>query len=99
MEEQFNFLSRTRYAVVTGANKGIGLAICKQLASKGVTVILTARDEQRGIESVEKLSKHGLSEFLLFHQLDVTDPASIASLTDFITTQFGKLDILELLVL
>ncbi|KAK6162386.1 hypothetical protein DH2020_002227 [Rehmannia glutinosa] len=35
-----------RYAVVTGANKGIGLEICKQLASQGITVVLTARDEK-----------------------------------------------------
>ncbi|GKU96891.1 hypothetical protein SLEP1_g10073 [Rubroshorea leprosula] len=82
------------YAVVTGANKGIGLGICKQLASKGVTVVLTARDEKRGIEAVEKLRESGLSDFILFHQLDVADPASIASLADFIKSQFGKLDIL-----
>ncbi|GKU96911.1 hypothetical protein SLEP1_g10091 [Rubroshorea leprosula] len=87
-------LSSLRYAVVTGANKGIGLGICKQLASKGVAVVLTARDERRGIEAVEKLKESGLSEFILFHQLDVADPASIASLADFIKNQLGKLDIL-----
>ncbi|GKV13094.1 hypothetical protein SLEP1_g24161 [Rubroshorea leprosula] len=85
------------YAVVTGANKGIGLGICKQLAEKGVTVVLTARDEKRGIEAVEKLRESGLSDFILFHQLDAADPASIASLADFIKSQFGKLDILEYL--
>ncbi|GLT60681.1 hypothetical protein SLA2020_334370 [Shorea laevis] len=94
MEEASTFLAKKRYAVVTGANKGIGLGICKQLASKGVTVVLTARDERRGIEAVEKLKESGLSEFILFHQLDVADPASIASLADFIKTQLGKLDIL-----
>jgi (+)-neomenthol dehydrogenase len=84
-----------RYAVVTGANKGIGFGICKQLASAGIIVILTARDENRGREAVKKLEEEcGLSGHLVFHQLDVTDPASIASLVDFIKTQFGKLDIL-----
>ncbi|KAK6285619.1 hypothetical protein POUND7_011798 [Theobroma cacao] len=83
-----------RYAVVTGANKGIGLEICKQLASKGITVLLTARDEKRGLEAVEKLKQYGLSDTVVFHQLDVADPASIASLVDFIKKQFGKLDIL-----
>ncbi|XVF80025.1 hypothetical protein PTKIN_Ptkin15bG0037200 [Pterospermum kingtungense] len=83
-----------RYAVVTGANKGIGLEICKQLASKGVMVVLTARDEKRGLEAVEKLKESGLSDNVVFHQLDVADPASIASLVEFIKTQFGKLDIL-----
>ncbi|XVF80012.1 hypothetical protein PTKIN_Ptkin15bG0036300 [Pterospermum kingtungense] len=83
-----------RYAVVTGANKGIGLEICKQLASKGVMVVLTARDEKRGLEAVEKLKESGLSDNVVFHQLDVADPATIASLVEFIKTQFGKLDIL-----
>ncbi|GLT50275.1 hypothetical protein SLA2020_237710 [Shorea laevis] len=83
-----------RYAVVTGANKGIGLEICKQLASHGVTVVLTARDEKRGMQAVEKLKESGLSEYIVFHQLDVADPATIASLADFVKRQFGKLDIL-----
>ncbi|GLT65993.1 hypothetical protein SLA2020_383890 [Shorea laevis] len=83
-----------RYAVVTGANKGIGLEICKQLASHGVTVVLTARDEKRGMEALEKLKESGLSEYIVFHQLDVADPATIASLADFVKRQFGKLDIL-----
>ncbi|KAK2650371.1 hypothetical protein Ddye_017860 [Dipteronia dyeriana] len=88
------FLQAKRYAVATGANKGIGFEICKQLASKGVLVVLTSRDEKRGLEAVEKLKESGLSDYVIFHQLDVTDPASIASLADFIKTQFGKLDIL-----
>ncbi|KAB2063370.1 hypothetical protein ES319_A10G212100v1 [Gossypium barbadense] len=83
-----------RYAVVTGANKGIGLEICKQMASKGTMVVLTARDEKRGLEAVDKLKDLGLSDNVVFHQLDVADPASVASLVDFIKTQFGKLDIL-----
>ncbi|XVF33375.1 hypothetical protein REPUB_Repub17cG0163200 [Reevesia pubescens] len=86
--------SLQRYAVVTGANKGIGLAICKQLASNGVMVVLTARDEKRGLEALEKLKDYGLSDHLVFHQLDVAEPASIISLADFVKTRFGKLDIL-----
>ncbi|XP_044503860.1 (+)-neomenthol dehydrogenase-like [Mangifera indica] len=89
MEEE----TTKRYAVVTGANKGIGFGVCKQLASNGITVALTARDEKRGLEAVEKLKESGLSD-VLFHQLDVQDPASIAALRDFIQDQFGKLDIL-----
>ena len=82
-----------RYAVVTGANKGIGLGVVKDLASNGVKVILTARDEKRGLEALEKLKECGLSD-LVFHQLDVVDSSSIASLVDFVKSQFGKLDIL-----
>ncbi|XP_050157806.1 (+)-neomenthol dehydrogenase-like isoform X2 [Malus sylvestris] len=84
-----------RYAVVTGANKGIGLGIVKQLASDGMTVVLTARDEKRGLEAVEKLQQSGLAGEVVFHQLDVANPSTIATLAEFIKTQFGKLDILK----
>ncbi|CAA7023015.1 unnamed protein product [Microthlaspi erraticum] len=85
-----------RYAVVTGANRGIGLEICRQLASKGIKVVLTSRDEKRGLEAVETLKKEiGVSDqSLVFHQLDVSDLASITSLAEFVKTKFGKLDIL-----
>ncbi|KAH7556973.1 hypothetical protein JRO89_XS11G0022400 [Xanthoceras sorbifolium] len=96
MADSSTFLSSKRYAVVTGGNKGVGFEICKQLASKGVTVVLTARNEKRGLEAVEKLKECGLCshDLIVFHQLDVTDSASIASLANFIKIQFGKLDIL-----
>ncbi|KAK7349541.1 hypothetical protein VNO77_06985 [Canavalia gladiata] len=84
----------TRLAVVTGANKGIGYGICKKLASNGIMVVLTSRNEKRGLEAMERLKEFGLSHFLVFHQLDVTDPPSVASLANFIKTRFGKLDIL-----
>ncbi|CAN1348901.1 (+)-neomenthol dehydrogenase [Linum perenne] len=91
---------KKRYAIVTGGNKGIGFEICKQLASsdKGIVVILTARDVNRGIEAVQKIRHSRLllsSDDILFHQLDVSDAASICCLADFVKSQFGKLDILE----
>ncbi|XP_034688281.1 (+)-neomenthol dehydrogenase-like isoform X1 [Vitis riparia] len=82
-----------RCAVVTGASKGIGLEICRQLASNGVMVVLTARDEKRGLEAVAKLHESSLSN-VVFHQLDVMDANSITSLAKFIVTRYGKLDIL-----
>ncbi|KAL3743482.1 hypothetical protein ACJRO7_018733 [Eucalyptus globulus] len=84
-----------RCAVVTGANKGIGFAVCKLLASKGIVVVFTARDEKRGLEAIDKLKLEcGLSDHVIFHQLDVSDPASVSSLADFVKRKFGKLDIL-----
>ena len=56
-------------------------------------MVLTARDVKRGTEAVEKLKASGFSN-VVFHLLDVTDPATIASLADFLKTQFGKIDIL-----
>ncbi|KAK9121417.1 hypothetical protein Syun_019034 [Stephania yunnanensis] len=86
-----------RCAVVTGGNKGIGYEVCRQLASNGMLVVLTARDEKRGTEAVDSLKASGLSD-VLFHQLDVADPSSAASLADFIKTSFGKLDIMILVL-
>ncbi|KAI3937389.1 hypothetical protein MKW92_024977 [Papaver armeniacum] len=79
--------------VVTGANKGIGLEICRQLASKGITVVLTARDETKGTRAVEALKVSGLTD-VIFHQLDVNDDISVTSFADFIKTRYGKVDIL-----
>ncbi|XP_043714232.1 short-chain dehydrogenase/reductase 2b-like isoform X2 [Telopea speciosissima] len=95
MMERTNSNQQTkRCAVVTGSNKGIGLEICRQLASNGIMVVLTARDQKRGIEAVESLKTSGFLDNVVFHQLDVKDPASITSLASFIETHFGKLDIL-----
>uniref|UniRef100_I1PNB1 Uncharacterized protein n=1 Tax=Oryza glaberrima TaxID=4538 RepID=I1PNB1_ORYGL len=82
-----------RVAVVTGGNKGIGLEVCRQLAADGITVVLTARDETRGVEAAEKLRGMGLS-CVIFHHLEVTDSSSVSRLADFLTTRFGKLEIL-----
>ncbi|CAL5192630.1 unnamed protein product [Lathyrus oleraceus] len=86
--------AKLRCAVVTGSNKGIGFETVKILASNGIQVVLTARDEKKGNEAIEKLKEFGLSDNAMFHQLDVTDPTSITSLVDFVKTHFGRLDIL-----
>ncbi|CAN0824744.1 (+)-neomenthol dehydrogenase, partial [Linum grandiflorum] len=96
-EEESYIAMAKRIAVVTGGNKGIGFEICKQLAANGILVILTARDETRGRQAVNKLKDGGdndVSDNILFHQLDVADSSSISSLAHFVQTQFAKLDIL-----
>ncbi|KAL4570805.1 hypothetical protein LXL04_026468 [Taraxacum kok-saghyz] len=85
-------MASKRIAVVTGGNKGVGLEICKQLANE-VVVVLTARDDKRGTDAVAQLHSSGFPD-VIFHQLDVTNLASIASLANFIEARFGKLDIL-----
>ncbi|KAK3154740.1 hypothetical protein QOZ80_2BG0194550 [Eleusine coracana subsp. coracana] len=82
-----------RVAVVTGGNRGIGLEICRQLASNGVSVVLTARDEKKGSQAAEDLQKSGLSD-VIFHRLDIADRSSVRQLAEFVKTEFGKLDIL-----
>ncbi|CAO2148868.1 unnamed protein product [Urochloa humidicola] len=93
MEGAIHIPADTRIAVVTGGNKGIGLEVCRQLASKGITVILTARNEKRGTAAVEKLKGEGLHN-VIFHQLDITDAPGIAQFADFLKARFGRIDFL-----
>ena len=81
-----------RVALVTGANKGIGLEIARQLAQAGVLVILGARDPGRADAAVEELSSQGLAVRSV--PLDLTDRASIAAAAETIGAEHGRLDIL-----
>ena len=71
--------SYTRVALVTGANKGID-------------VVLTARDKERGRAAVQQLQAEGLSP--RFHQLDIDDLQSIRALRDFLRKEYGGLNVL-----
>jgi NAD(P)-dependent dehydrogenase (short-subunit alcohol dehydrogenase family) len=85
-------MTTEKTALVTGANKGIGLEIVRQLAQAGFRVFLTARSRQRGEETVHKLQQDGLNvEFL---PLDVTDETSIEQLTKELASRIGRLDVL-----
>jgi NAD(P)-dependent dehydrogenase (short-subunit alcohol dehydrogenase family) len=84
--------SKPRVAVVTGANRGIGFEVCRQLAGRGIHVILTCRDEGKGTAACQKLKGHGLD--VRYRHLDVTDPTSIHRLETFIQEEYGRLDIL-----
>ncbi|KAK3015585.1 hypothetical protein RJ639_007394 [Escallonia herrerae] len=84
--------SKDTVAIVTGANKGIGYALVKRLARLGLTVILTARDRERGLKAVESLGDLGLR--VHFFCLDVSDPASIKGFASWYREEFGVLDIL-----
>ncbi|WOL18705.1 carbonyl reductase [Canna indica] len=79
-------------AVVTGANRGIGYEIARQLASHGLCVILTARDADRGRATADGLRGEGLN--VEFRQLDVMDADSIKSFTKWVGDKYGGLDIL-----
>ncbi|KAF7220539.1 carbonyl reductase [NADPH] 1 isoform X2 [Nothobranchius furzeri] len=83
----------TRVAVVTGSNKGIGLAIVRALCQQFQgDVYLTARDKGRGQAAVESLASEGLKA--LFHQLDVGDLNSISSSAAFFKEKYGGVDVL-----
>lgn len=81
-----------RIALITGANKGIGKEIARQLGAQGLTVLIGARDEGRGAETVAELTKEGINAQAV--PLDVTDGASIAAAAHKIESDYGRLDIL-----
>lgn len=78
-----------RVALVSGGNRGIGIEIVRQLAGKGITVILGSRDEEKGRAAAE-----GVEGDVVVRQLDVTDQESVDRLAGSIEEEFGRLDIL-----
>ena len=84
--------SDKKIAVVTGANRGIGLETCRQLAKNGFQVILTSRDENKGLATCQQLQDEGLP--VQFYQLDVSDPKSIDNIREYIEKEYGHCDVL-----
>lgn len=81
-----------KIALVTGANKGLGFEISKQLAQKGIRVILGARDAHKGREACEKLKQEGLDvDFCL---LDVNSHESIDKAVRWLNQELAELHIL-----
>ena len=81
-----------RLAVVTGGNRGIGYEICLQLARKGLRVLLTSRDAEKGRKARKKIEKEELD--VSHHQLEVTDQASVAAIARYIESEYGRVDVL-----
>jgi NAD(P)-dependent dehydrogenase (short-subunit alcohol dehydrogenase family) len=76
-------------ALVTGANKGIGLQIAKDLATHGFTVVVGSRELERG-----EIAAKDVGDDALAVQLDVTNSASIAAAAERICAELGRLDVL-----
>jgi len=81
-----------RVALITGANRGIGYEICRQLARRGLSVLLTARRDEAGETACEELRAEGLA--VRFERLDVTEPESVAAAFQRIESDLGRLDVL-----
>ena len=82
----------SRIALVTGANKGLGLETARQLAQEGMTVLMSARNREKGLEAVQKLKDEELDVELV--QLEVTNEAEVDALIAKIDVTYGKLDVL-----
>jgi NAD(P)-dependent dehydrogenase (short-subunit alcohol dehydrogenase family) len=79
-------------AAVTGANRGIGLEVVRQLARDGYLAILGARDADKGVAAAESLRAEGLD--VEPRQLDVSDPDSVAAFGAAVERDHDRLDVL-----
>lgn len=79
-------------AIVSGANRGIGLEVCRQLAEQGYVVVLGSRDAAKGEKAAAQL--HVSRGTVVARQLDVTDLSSIEALRMWVEAEYGRLDVL-----
>jgi NAD(P)-dependent dehydrogenase (short-subunit alcohol dehydrogenase family) len=78
-----------RVALITGANQGVGLQVAKELVANGLTVLVGARNFERGEAAAREIGPGAIAI-----QLDVTDRASIAAAAERVRKEFGRLDLL-----
>lgn len=81
-----------KVALVTGANRGIGLEVARELARAGMKVVLTCRDEEKGKQAKDQLASENLQVDM--RTLDVTSSASVRDLALYLRKQYGRLDVL-----
>jgi len=81
-----------KIALISGANRGLGLEIGKQLLEIGWNVVFTARNMHEGRPLVNKLRETWKTAW--YHQLDVTDEQSIIDVADYVEDTCGRLDVL-----
>ena len=85
-------MSTKKVALITGANRGLGFEIARQLGRQGIIVLLGARSPKIGEEAAAKLRRENIDAYTL--TLDVTHRPSARRAHDFIEREYGKLDIL-----
>ena len=81
-----------KVALISGANKGLGLETARQLGKQGVTVLLGARDLAKGEAAAAELGKDGVEAIAV--KLDVLDAADVSAAAARVEAEFGLLDIL-----
>ena len=82
-------MAERRIAVVTGGNRGIGFEVCRQLAARGLRVVVAARNEDSAQRAAAELDGDGVP-----FRLDVTDPEGPGRLVAFLESQLGRADVL-----
>lgn len=80
-------MTQKKIALITGANRGIGLETARQLGAKGIKVLIGARSEEKGLEAESALRNEGLD--VEFVKIDVDDPATHESARKYIEATSG----------
>ncbi|MBO0849259.1 MAG: SDR family oxidoreductase [Pseudonocardia sp.] len=84
-------MADSQVALVTGANKGLGMEAARQLVARGMTVVMGSRDLERGVAAARELHTDGA---VVPARLDVTDSASVEAVADLLGREYGRLDVL-----
>jgi NAD(P)-dependent dehydrogenase (short-subunit alcohol dehydrogenase family) len=84
--------AENRVALVTGGNRGLGLALVRALAQRGMRVIMATRSPERGRAALDLLGD--LADLVVARQLDITDSGSVARLVSWLGQRLGRCDIL-----
>jgi NAD(P)-dependent dehydrogenase (short-subunit alcohol dehydrogenase family) len=85
-------MGERRVALVSGANRGIGLEVVRQLGKLGLIAVLGSRDRSKGTAAAAELASEGIEAPLV--TLDVTDAKSVASAVADVHARFGRIDVL-----
>lgn len=85
-------MNANKTALITGANKGIGYEIARQLGKRGFSVFLTARSSERGLQAIKQLSGEGIHA--TFVEMDVADETSIRRAFEQVESQTSHLDVI-----
>lgn len=85
-------MAEKKIALITGANKGLGLEAARQLGALGITVLIGARDEAKGRQAADELKSKGADAHALV--IDIADHESIRLAKEQVERRFGRLDVL-----
>ena len=87
-------MSKHKIVLVTGCNRGIGLAACENLISKGHQVIATARDKKKGEKSINALRANYPNANIELMKLDVSSQRDVSRVYNTISKKYGHIDCL-----
>lgn len=94
LQEGEKWWGKETVAVVTGANRGIGVETVRSLAHHGIIVVLTARKDEQNLSQEARDLLHQPTYNVLFHPLDVQSDHSVSTFARWLDKQLGGLDIL-----